>query len=232
MRWEEDWVFENLGWPFSPRRSRQQRRSGRRGRNWKWFRKGDLKFAILALVAEKPMHGYEVMQALEEESHGCYKASPGSIYPTLQLLEDQGLLRSNSSDGKKVYHITEEGQAFLNDHQEQVDDIFARAERFGDRVFGNSMADLSRSFAKFSQTTFQGAVGWLDDEELLSDMKEVLNRAAKEMEEAWESASTRRRDRRRGRPGARAEGEAGQGEEPVADASEPEASDPSQDDQA
>lgn len=195
MKWDEEWFAENLGWPFGPGsgppRGRRSGR-GRRGGRWKWFGRGDLKFAILALIGEKPMHGYEVMQALEEESKGCYKASAGSIYPTLQLLEDQGLLRSQESDGKKIYSITDEGRAFLDDHQEQVDDIFARAEKFSDRVFGHGMADLSRTFAKLSRTTFQGAVGWLEDDELLNDMKSVLNRAAREMEEAWEAASSRR----------------------------------------
>ncbi len=64
--------------------------ANQKGRRFRWriFERGDLKFVILRLIYDKPMHGYEVMQALEEESRGCYKASAGSVYPTLQMLED------------------------------------------------------------------------------------------------------------------------------------------------
>jgi DNA-binding PadR family transcriptional regulator len=63
------------------------------------FDRGDLKFAVLRLIAERPMHGYEVMRALEDESRGTYRPSPGSVYPTLQMLEDEGFLRVNESSG-------------------------------------------------------------------------------------------------------------------------------------
>ena len=75
-----------------------------------------MKFVILRLISEKPMHGYEVMQALKEESCGCYEPSPGSVYPTLQMLEDEGYVRSQEDDGKKVYEITEEGMEYLEEH--------------------------------------------------------------------------------------------------------------------
>ncbi|MGI9627346.1 MAG: PadR family transcriptional regulator [Longimicrobiales bacterium] len=194
---------------WEPRVRRAKRRRKRHGRrdSWKWFQRGDLKFAILALIEDKPMHGYEVMQALEEQSAGCYKASAGSIYPTLQLLEDQGFISPADRDGKKVYSITDEGRAFLEENRAKVDDIFSRVSDFSDRFFGKGMAELSRSFSRLAQTTFQGAMGWVEDEALLSDMKDILNGAVRDMEAAWDQAAARRRKERS--PGSRSKRSAG-----------------------
>ena len=77
----------------------------------RFFGRGDVKFALLELLQERPMHGYEMMKALEEKSGGFYSPSAGSIYPTLQMLEDRGFVTSNDVEGKKVYTITDEGRA-------------------------------------------------------------------------------------------------------------------------
>jgi DNA-binding PadR family transcriptional regulator len=73
-------------------------------------RRGDIRNAVLALLEEAPAHGYELIQRLEEKSQGAWRPSAGSIYPTLQLLEDEGLVRSNERDGKRVYELTDEGR--------------------------------------------------------------------------------------------------------------------------
>jgi DNA-binding PadR family transcriptional regulator len=80
---------------------------GRRRR----MRRGDIRTAVLVVLAERPRHGYEVIQALEEKSGGSWRPSAGSIYPTLQLLEDEGLARSTERDGKRVYELTGAGTA-------------------------------------------------------------------------------------------------------------------------
>jgi DNA-binding PadR family transcriptional regulator len=87
------------------------------------FEKGDLKYIILNLVKDKPSHGYEIMRALEESFHGFYTPSAGSVYPTLQMLEDMGYVGSLERDGKKVYTVTEEGKKFLDERQDVVDKI-------------------------------------------------------------------------------------------------------------
>jgi DNA-binding PadR family transcriptional regulator len=74
-------------------------------------RRGDVRSAILALLAERPMHGYEMIQELEARTAGAWRPSAGSIYPTLQLLEDEGLVRSTERDGKRVFEITDAGRA-------------------------------------------------------------------------------------------------------------------------
>ena len=82
---------------------------GREGR--RRMRRGDIRTAVLAVLAEQPRHGYEVIQALEDKTGGAWRPSAGSIYPTLQLLEDEGLARSSERDGKRVYELTGAGQA-------------------------------------------------------------------------------------------------------------------------
>jgi len=92
---------------------------GHGGDGPRFFGRGDMKFALLALIQERPMHGYEMIKALEEKSGGFYTPSPGSIYPTLQLLEDRGLVTVNEVEGKKVYSITDAGRALLAERQSQ-----------------------------------------------------------------------------------------------------------------
>jgi DNA-binding PadR family transcriptional regulator len=87
------------------------------------FEKGDLKYVILDLLKDKPRHGYEIIRALEERFHGLYSPSAGSIYPTLQLLEDMGYVKSLEQDGKKVYTVTEDGRKFLLEREETIDKI-------------------------------------------------------------------------------------------------------------
>jgi DNA-binding PadR family transcriptional regulator len=72
--------------------------------------RGDVRAAVLALLAEKPMHGYQIIQEIEERSGGAWKPSPGSVYPTLQLLADEGIIGAEESNGRKTYSLTDEGR--------------------------------------------------------------------------------------------------------------------------
>ncbi len=72
--------------------------------------KGDVRSAVLALLAEQPMHGYQIIQQIEERSAGGWKPSPGSVYPTLQLLADEGLIQAEEANGRKTYSLTDEGR--------------------------------------------------------------------------------------------------------------------------
>jgi DNA-binding PadR family transcriptional regulator len=73
--------------------------------------RGDVRLAILALLAEKPMHGYQIIAEIGERSGGAWKPSAGSVYPTLQLLADEGIITAEVADGRKTYSLTEEGRA-------------------------------------------------------------------------------------------------------------------------
>ncbi len=73
--------------------------------------RGDVRAAIIALLAEEPMHGYQIITELTERSGGVWHPSPGSVYPTLQALEDQGLVTANRTEGRRVFSLTDEGKA-------------------------------------------------------------------------------------------------------------------------
>ena len=187
-----DFSFDFDAFMFGPRRHRRGRHA-----KWKIFERGDLKFVILRLVSDQPMHGYEVMKALEKESAGYYRPSPGSVYPTLQLLEDEGYVTVEEQGGKKIYSITDEGQAYLDENEDVIDDVFERVEHFTDRFFGRDMKELSKSFSRLAQLTFDQALQWGAEPEDLARMNEILEQAVHDMKEPRREARKRRRDPRR-----------------------------------
>src|SRR5215467_7426559 len=93
---------------------------GRGGRGGPRARRGDVRAAVLALLAERPMHGYEMIKEIEERSEGAWTPSAGSIYPMLQLLEDEGLIRGEESDGKRRFALTDTGQAEVEEKSGDV----------------------------------------------------------------------------------------------------------------
>jgi DNA-binding PadR family transcriptional regulator len=125
------WARKGAGWsgppwmrggPFGP----GFRGGGRPGR---MFGQGDLKLLLLALIADKPSHGYDLIRSIEAKFDGAYVPSPGTIYPTLTLLEEQDLVTSvTEAGGKKSYSITALGTAFLADNAEQVIALFKRVD--------------------------------------------------------------------------------------------------------
>jgi DNA-binding PadR family transcriptional regulator len=95
-------------------------------RHSRLFEKGDLKYVILNLLKDKPSHGYEIIRAMEDTFHGFYTPSAGSVYPTLQMLDDMNFVSSSERDGKKVYTITEEGRQFLKEQKDVIEKIKAQ----------------------------------------------------------------------------------------------------------
>lgn len=81
--------------------------------------RGMMEPAILGALADHPMHGYEIINYLEEKSHGVWRPSPGSIYPTLQLLEEKGLVENTAEAGKKTYRLTDDGEDAARDGEQQ-----------------------------------------------------------------------------------------------------------------
>ena len=95
----------------------------------RFFKRGDIQLVLLNLLVEKPMYGYEMIKVLEEKSSGFYKPSPGSIYPTLQMLEDKGFVEMINDEQKKTYKINDEGRAYLEENKENElskGDIFSK----------------------------------------------------------------------------------------------------------
>jgi DNA-binding PadR family transcriptional regulator len=94
---------------------------GRRGMRGPRARRGDVRAAALALLAEEPMNGYQIIQAIGERSDGVWRPSPGSVYPALQQLEDEGLIRAQSGDGgRRAYQLTDEGREYVEAHPEEL----------------------------------------------------------------------------------------------------------------
>jgi DNA-binding PadR family transcriptional regulator len=93
---------------------------GPRGRGRGRARRGDVRLAVLLLLAEEPRNGYQLMQTIEERSDGRWRPSPGSVYPTLSQLEDEGLVRSSESDGARHFEITDAGREHLETRSDEA----------------------------------------------------------------------------------------------------------------
>ena len=95
------------------RRGHHGGRGGRGGHGGPRVGRGDVRAATLLLLDERPLHGYQIIQEISERSGGVWKPSPGSVYPALQLLEDEGLVRAEQDEGRRVFHLTEAGRAHV-----------------------------------------------------------------------------------------------------------------------
>jgi DNA-binding PadR family transcriptional regulator len=136
-------------------------------------RRGDVRDAVLRLLDESPMHGYQMIQELGTRSGGAWRPSAGSVYPTLQLLEDEGLLASEETSGKRVYSLTETGKA-------------AVAEKAGTPAPWEEAAEadagtggLRESAGRLMQAIFQ--IGQNGSAEQTAKAVEILNQARKEI---------------------------------------------------
>jgi DNA-binding PadR family transcriptional regulator len=157
---------------------------GRRFMDWekdsRLFEKGDLKYVILDLLRDNPAHGYEIIRALGERFHGFYTPSAGSVYPTLQLLEDMGYVRSSEQDGKRVYSITDEGHKFLKEREEKVDKIREHMRDWWKARNHEDLKDSLRELRDVAQLIGRN-INHLDKDRL-SRIKEIISQAAKEIE--------------------------------------------------
>jgi DNA-binding PadR family transcriptional regulator len=162
---------------FAEGRPRGRWRSGR------MFEQGDLRYVVLRLLEEKPRHGYEIIKALEEKFGGAYAPSPGTVYPTLQLLEDLGYARVVPGEGgKKVYEITEEGRKHLAENRATVDTIFDRIATLVGHFLDEPMSEVHQAFKNVGKAAYSKASSAPQDAELLKKVAEVLQRAAAEID--------------------------------------------------
>jgi DNA-binding PadR family transcriptional regulator len=99
-------------------------RGRRKQRKRKGFRLGDVRAAVLVLLAEQPMHGYQLIQEIAEHSGGVWQPSPGSIYPVLQQLEDEGLVLIEQTEGRKVANLTEAGRAYVEENRAEFEEVW------------------------------------------------------------------------------------------------------------
>jgi DNA-binding PadR family transcriptional regulator len=153
-------------------------------RGGRMFEHGDLKFVILSLLEERPRHGYDIIKAIEERSGGVYQPSPGTVYPTLTLLEEMGFARALADEGgKRVYEITDAGRQHLAEHKGTVEDIFSRIARKGAGLTSDAMMDMNRAFKHAARATYSHATQHLDDHAFLQSVAKVLEDAARAIDE-------------------------------------------------
>ena len=181
------------GGPFGPGHHFFMRRGpfgpggpfGQGGEGPRFFGRGDIKYALLELLQERPMHGYEMMKALEEKSGGFYTPSAGSIYPTLQMLEDRGFVTSKDVDGKKVYSITDAGRGMLSERQKN-DEEFAgppwmRHRGLGRPRFSPELQALRSEVIEVTRLlTIAGRMSFQDPEQL-TRLRGVIERTRKDL---------------------------------------------------
>lgn len=139
-----------------------------RGRGGPRARRGDVRAAVLALLAERPMHGYEMIKEIEERSEGAWTPSAGSIYPTLQMLEDEGLIRGEDSGGKRRFALTDAGRAEREAKPEEAApwDVVREGAPSGQIALRNSVGKL---IAAVKQVSHAG------DEDQRKQVTEILD---------------------------------------------------------
>ena len=155
----------------------------RRGR---FFEHGEVRLAILSLLSETPRHGYDLMKELESRSGGTYKVSAGTMYPTLQQLEDEGLIVSEQKEGRKVYQMTEAGRAELGREADTVKEIWQRAARWEDwgRWMGpEAFAMTAEPLANLTKATMRAVKRSGGQRKWVEAIRDILDRTAHEMEE-------------------------------------------------
>ncbi|RAM51005.1 MAG: PadR family transcriptional regulator [Hapalosiphonaceae cyanobacterium JJU2] len=164
--------FFESGCDDRPRRGRHHRSS-----KWDWkdeqrTPRGDIKYILLSLLVEQPRHGYDLIKELEARYGGFWKPSPGSVYPTLQLLEEGGYLISEPVEGKKVYTITETGRQLLAERGDPQDWMTRRNKPQQWMELGNAIADLGGLVMQVARN---------GNADHINRVREILNRAKREI---------------------------------------------------
>jgi DNA-binding PadR family transcriptional regulator len=131
-------------------------------------RRGDIKFLILQTLADGPRHGYDIIGELEKQSGGKYRPSPGSVYPTLQLLEEGGFVSGEAIDGKRVFTITDAGRTLLASKPAEADE-----DEDGDEI------DLRGAAMKLGAAVMQA--GRACDQPAQAKVRDILDRARREI---------------------------------------------------
>ena len=157
---------------------------GRFGRGSRFFGPGEVRLALLSLLEQGSKHGYELMKDLEARSGGIYRASAGAVYPALQQLEDEGLVTSEQSEGKRTYRLTEAGKQELERESEAVRRIWQRAEQWegwGPWI-GPEAAEVARPAAELLKAALRAATRGSHDSARIAKIREILERARTELD--------------------------------------------------
>ncbi|HYB59792.1 MAG TPA: PadR family transcriptional regulator [Candidatus Acidoferrales bacterium] len=137
--------------------------------------RGNIRFFVLMTLRTRPLHGYGIIKAIEDVSG--HAPSAGVIYPTLQMLEDEGCVTMNEEDHKKIYVITDKGRRFLEDHRVTVERLSSQAAQ----PRWSSLPGVGRRVGEIARTVFSN-YSYLDDEKIL-EIERILDEARKQISE-------------------------------------------------
>ncbi len=139
------------------------------------MRRGDVRAAILVLLDEQPFNGYGLMQEIETRSEGVWRPSPGSVYPALAQLEDEGLVRAEETDGRKQFTLTDTGTAHVAEHREKLGEPWADLGR----EVGEGRFELRALIGQLAAAAIQ--VGQAGNDEQVAKAREILVDARKQL---------------------------------------------------
>ena len=156
---------------------------GKRGRR-RVFDAGELRLVLLKLIADQPRHGYDLIRAVEEMTHGTYAPSPGVVYPTLTMLQDMGLIEEAKGEGaRKAFQVTAEGKDHLAENEEQVDALLERLKDLGSDERKAGGAPIKRAIGNLLSALWHRATREDSDEGTLHKIAAILDEAAQKIEQ-------------------------------------------------
>lgn len=156
---------------------------GRGHRRGRMFGHGELRLALLKLLADQPRHGYELIKAIEELTGGDYAPSPGAVYPTLQLLADEGLIEERDDDTpRKAFAATEAGRAELADKADEVEALFERLSAHGEREQRGRSPHLWRAMGNLANVLKHRARAGKLDQATIDEIVDMIDEMAKRIE--------------------------------------------------
>jgi DNA-binding PadR family transcriptional regulator len=147
------------------------------------FESGELRLVLLKLIADQPRHGYDLIRAIEELTHGEYAPSPGVVYPTLTMLQDMGLIEEGAADGsRKVFAATDEGRAHLEERAEEVEALFARLSGAGEGKRRAGRRPIQRAVGNLLSALWHRVTADDMAEDRLHEIAAILDEAAQRIE--------------------------------------------------
>jgi DNA-binding PadR family transcriptional regulator len=156
---------------------------GGRGRR-RVFESGELRLVLLSLIADQPRHGYDLIRAVEELSHGSYAPSPGLVYPSLTMLQDMGLIDEVKAEGsRKAFAVTPEGEAHLKDNAKEVDALLERLKDLGSDQRKAGGAPIKRAVGNLLSALWHRVTREDSDEGTLHKVAAILDEAAQKIEQ-------------------------------------------------
>ncbi|MFZ9395626.1 MAG: PadR family transcriptional regulator [Erythrobacter sp.] len=156
---------------------------GRNGRRRRVFGQGELRLVLLALIRDEPRHGYELIKAIEELTGGEYAPSPGAVYPTLQMLQDEAMIDEAKAEGaKKPFEATVDGIAELDARADEVEQLMRRLSRMGERHSRVRSPDLFRAMGNLASVLKNRARAGKLDKAAMDEIVDIIDEVAKRIE--------------------------------------------------